>query len=780
MANRKNTKSNIGQDVRHDSAHKHVTGAAVYIDDMPLLPGLLHIQPGLSTHAHAHIKALDLDAVRAAPGVVCVLTHEDIIGVNDVSPTGCGDDPVFAKDKVVYAGQAIFAVAATSLTAARNAAALARIDYEDLPAIFTIADAKAKNTDLEPEQLMVMGATKDAIMSAEHQLKGQLRIGGQDHFYLEGQAAQCVPGEDGDLTVYSSTQHPSEVQHLIAHLLNRPSHDVCVNVRRMGGGFGGKETQAALIAAMAALACNKTGRPARLVLDRDDDMVLTGKRHDFEIDYKVGFNSAGQLSGIMFDMASRCGASMDLSAAINDRAMFHADNAYFLNNAQIASRRLRTNTVSNTAFRGFGGPQGMIAIEHVMDAIAMHLGKDPLTVRKINLYSDRGRNQTPYGQFVRDNVAPQIIDQLAKDADYAKRRTEVRAFNANSHYVKKGIALTPVKFGISFTTTFLNQAGALVHVYADGSVHLNHGGTEMGQGLFTKVAQVVAHEFAIDVAQVKITATATDKVPNTSATAASAGTDLNGMAAKEAAKTIKNRLAAFAAEAADCTADEVVFANGHVRAPSKIKGKIKDKSWAFADLVKAAYMARISLSSTGYYATPDIHYDRSVHNGSPFYYYAYGAALSEVEIDTLSGESRVVRVDIVHDVGKSLNPVLDIGQIEGGFVQGVGWLTSEELVFDKQGVLRTHAPSTYKIPACSDRPPVFNVSLYERGENTADTIHRSKAVGEPPLMLAISVFSALTDAVASVADYQLFPDLHAPATPQSILHAITQLKAAKP
>ncbi len=762
----KNIGQGVGKDVRHDSAHKHVTGEAVYIDDMPLLPGLLHLQPGLSTHAHANIKALDLSAVRAATGVVCVLTHEDIPGVNDVSPTGSGDDPIFAVDKVVYAGQAIFAVAATSLAAARNAAALAKIDYEELPAVLTIADAKAQDADLEPAQLMVLGATKDALFTAEHQLKSSLRIGGQDHFYLESQAAQCVPGEDGDLTVYSSTQHPSEVQHLIAHMLDRDSHAVNVQIRRMGGGFGGKETQAALIAAMAALASAKTGRPARLVLDRDDDMVMTGKRHDFEIDYKVGFDSEGRLNGVMFDMASRCGSSMDLSAAINDRAMFHADNAYFLNNAQIVSRRLRTNTVSNTAFRGFGGPQGMMAIERVMDDIALHLGKDPLAVRRINLYGEKGRNQTPYGQFVRGNLAPQIIDQLAKDADYDQRRAAARAFNAKNRYIKKGIALTPVKFGISFTTTFLNQAGALVHVYADGSVHLNHGGTEMGQGLFTKVAQVVAHEFAIDLDQIKISATATDKVPNTSATAASAGTDLNGMAAQNAARTIKDRLIAFAAQEAECAQEDVIFADGEIRA--------NDKKWSFAALVKAAYLARISLSSTGYYATPEIHYDRSIHDGWPFYYYAFGAALSEVEVDTLTGENRIVRVDIIHDVGRSLNPALDIGQIEGGFVQGAGWLTSEELVFDDQGVLRTHAPSTYKIPACSDRPPVFNVSLFE-GENNVDSVHRSKAVGEPPLMLAISVFSAINDAVASVADYKHAPDLHAPATPESVLRAINNL-----
>ncbi len=761
------------QDIPHESARKHVTGEAVYIDDMPCLPDLLHLQPGLSTRAHARLKYMNLDAVRSAPGVVCVLTAKDIPGRNDVSPTGTGDDPVFAEGKVVYAGQVIFTVAASSLAAARHAATLAKIEYKDLPAITTITQARAANADLEPEQTMSMGAAEAALRTASHLIEGHLKVGGQDHFYLESQAAECVPGEDGDLRIASSTQHPSEVQHLIALLLGRPSHDIQVQVRRMGGGFGGKETQAALIAALTALVTHKTGRPARMVLDRDDDMLMTGKRHDFEIDYKAGFDDTGRLSGISLDLASRCGCSMDLSAAINDRAMFHADNAYFLNNADIRSRRFRTNTVSNTAFRGFGGPQGMIAIERVMDAIALYLGKDPIMVRKANLYNAAGRDITPYGQRVSDNIAPEIIDELATSAQYTTRRKAIGEYNANAGYMRRGIALTPVKFGISFTTTFLNQAGALMHVYADGSVHLNHGGTEMGQGLNTKIAQIVAKEFQIDQSAIKITATDTAKVPNTSATAASSGTDLNGMAAQKAAHTIKMRLARFAAKEAGCAIGAVIFENSHVQAGSK--------KWAFSELVKAAYVARISLSSTGFYATPDIHYDRASHTGNPFYYYAYGAAISEVEIDILTGESKILRVDILHDVGHSINPAIDLGQIEGGFVQGAGWLTTEELVFDDQGILRTHAPSTYKIPACADRPKTFNVALYERGENIKDTIHKSKAVGEPPLMLAISVFSAITDAVASVGDYKTLPDLHAPATPEAILRAITALQnGAKP
>ncbi len=761
-------KGGTAQSICHDSATKHVSGQAHYIDDLPHLPGLLHLQPGLSTRAHARITRLDLSAVRAAPGVVCVLTAGDIPGPNDVSPTGTHDDPVFAKDEVVHAGQALFAVAAQTLEAARHAAALAVVEYEDLPAIITLEQALQAETDLEPPQIMARGDADAAIRSAPHRLAGRVHIGGQDHFYLEGQAAQCLPGEDGGLIIHSSTQHPSEVQHLVAHMLNKAAKDVVVQVRRMGGGFGGKETQAAGIAAMTALACHKTGRPARLVLDRDDDMVLTGKRHDFIIDYEAGFDDEGRLTGVVFDMASRCGASMDLSAAINDRAMFHADNAYYLPNVFIRSRRLRTHTVSNTAFRGFGGPQGMMGIERLMDAIAAHLDKDPLEVRKVNLYGGKDRNVTPYGQTVTDNIAPQLMDGLAAQAGYAARREQVRVFNTQNEHVKRGLALTPVKFGISFTTGFLNQAGALVHVYADGSVHLNHGGTEMGQGLFTKVAQVVADEFCIDLDHIKITATATDKVPNTSATAASSGSDLNGMAARNAARTIRNRLAVFAAREAGCAPEDVRFSAGRVLA--------KGRDWSFAELVRQAYLARISLSATGFYATPDIHYDRETHRGRPFYYFAYGAAMSEVEVDGLTGEHRVRRVDILHDVGKSLNPAIDRGQIEGGFVQGMGWLTSEELVFDENGVLRTHAPSTYKIPACSDRPDVFNVHIYARGQNTEPTIHRSKAVGEPPLMLAISVFSAIADAVAGFGDGKTLPELRAPATPESVLRAISALR----
>ena len=759
----------LGAALAHDSAAKHVTGAAIYIDDMPEPPGLLHLRIGMSERAHARVVELDLSKVRAAPGVVTALSARDIMGVNDVSPH-TGDDPLFADGEVQYVGQSLFAVAAETQAQARTAAKLALVTYADLPAAITIAEARAAGLEIEPAQTMARGDAEAALKRAPRRLKGRIVLGGQDHFYLEGQVALAIPGEDGDMLVYSSTQNPSEVQHKVAGVLGVASNAVTVEVRRMGGGFGGKETQPALIAAAAALAAAKTGRPCKLCLDRDDDMMLTGKRHDFEIDYEVGYDDAGVIEAADISLRSRCGYSTDLSRAINDRAMFHADNCYYLDAARIVSHRHKTHTVSNTAFRGFGGPQGMMGIERVIDAIALALGKDSLDVRMANLYGPAPRNMTPYGQSVDDNILHELIPALEQRAAYRARRQAVTAYNKGSRILKRGIALTPVKFGISFTTTHLNQAGALVHVYSDGSVYLNHGGTEMGQGLMIKVAQVVAAEFGLGVDRVKISAASTAKVPNTSATAASAGADLNGMAAREAARAIKQRLADFAAERFDCAPEAVRFMDGRVEA-----GK---QSLVFEGLVKAAYLARISLSSTGFYKTPKIHYDRATHQGRPFFYYAYGAAVSEVVIDTLTGENRVLRADLIHDVGRSLNPAIDSGQIEGGFIQGMGWLTSEELVFSDQGALLTHAPSTYKIPTCSDRPPIFNMALWERGENAEDTIHRSKAVGEPPLMLAISVFSALTDAVAAAGGHETMPNLDAPATPERILRAVGEVRAA--
>lgn len=756
---------------RHDSAHKHVSGSAAYIDDMPEPKALLHGYIAMSPVAYGELISLDLDIVKAAPGVAAVLTPADIPGKNAVGPVR-DDDPLLTDGTLEYIGQPVFCVLATSLEAARRAAKLAVWDIAEKPPILTIDQALAagEHMHLEPVQHMGRGDADAAIDAAPHALDTALTMGGQDHFYLEGQIAMAVPGEDGDVLVHSSTQHPSEVQHLVSGVLDIPDSFVTVEVRRMGGGFGGKETQAVIMAALAALGAHKTGRPVKIRLDRDDDMEMTGKRHDFQIKSRIGFTDGGVITGYVSDLASRCGRSLDLSAAINDRALFHSDNCYYLDAVQLNSARLKTHTVSNTAFRGFGGPQGMLMIERVMDTVAFAQGMDPLDVRLANLYGapGSGRDKTPYGMTVEDSVAGDILQQLADSSNYRARRAAIRDWNQTSPVIKRGIAITPVKFGISFTTTFLNQAGALVHVYTDGSVHLNHGGTEMGQGLFVKVAQVVAEEFQIDIDHIKITATNTGKVPNTSATAASSGSDLNGMAAQAAARTIKARLIDFAADHFDCAPADVVFAGGEVRAGNHVL--------TFSELAKQAYLARVSLSSTGYYKTPEIHYDRSTHTGRPFYYFAYGAAVSEVAIDSLTGENRVLAVDILHDVGKSLNPVIDKGQIEGGFIQGMGWLTTEELVFDAAGKLRTHAPSTYKIPATSDRPQHFNIDLFDN-ENVMPTIHRSKAVGEPPFMLAISVFSALTDAVAASGDYARFPDLHAPATPEAVLMAVRGVQA---
>jgi xanthine dehydrogenase large subunit len=752
----------------HDSAVKHVTGKALYVDDLPEPRGLLHAFVGLSKRPHARIARLDVSAVAAAPGVAAVMTARDLPASNDIGPVFPGD-PVFADGIVEYCGQSLFAVAGETIDLACRAASKAAIEYEDIPAILTIEQALQHNSFVLPSQIMRRGDTAAALARARHRLKGRLTIGGQDHFYLEGQVAMAVPREDGDMLVLSSTQHPTEVQHLVAKVLGRPDSAVVTEVRRMGGGFGGKETQAALIACIAALLAWRIGRPVKLRLDRDDDMVLTGKRHDFLAEYDVGFDREGRIRGIELMLASRCGMSPDLSSAVNDRAMMHADNGYYLPNVTITSHRCKTNTVSNTAFRGFGGPQGMMAIEYVLDEVARYLGKDPLAIRKLNLYGVKERNVTPYHMKITDNILPELVASLEKSADYPRRRAAIARTNATSPWLKRGLALTPVKFGISFTSIPMNQAGALIHVYTDGSVHLNHGGTEMGQGLFIKVAQVVATTLGIDVERVKITATTTEKVPNTSPTAASAGSDLNGKAAEVAARTIKARLAKCAATILGGKPRQAVFADNQVR--------IGTRTIDFAELAKLAHRSRVSLSATGYYRTPKIHYDAKTHRGRPFYYFAYGAAVSEVEIDTSTGEYKLRRVDILHDCGKSLNPAIDLGQVEGGFVQGMGWLTSEELCWDSSGRLTTHAPSTYKIPTCSDVPADFRVNLLRHGRNREATIYRSKAVGEPPLMLAISVFQALKDAIAAVGDCQLSPRLDAPATPERVLLAIEDLRA---
>jgi len=759
----------VGEAVRHDSAHLHVSGEAIYTDDVREPRGTLHGAFGLSQRAHARLKALDLAPVRAAPGVVAVFTAADVPGENNVGPI-LHDEPILAVDIVQYFGQPIFLVVAETVDQARRAARLAVVEYEDLPAILTIEDALAKQSFVLPTVTLERGDAGAALAGAAHRIRGRRRIGGQEQFYLEGQIAFAVPKEDGDMLVYNSTQHPGEAQLQVAHALGVGAHRITVECRRMGGGFGGKETQGGLPACAAAVAARHLSRPVKIRYDRDDDITITGKRHDYLFDYDVGFDGTGRILGLDLMFASRCGFSADLSGPVNDRTVMHSDNCYFLPDVRIVSHRCKTNTQSNTAFRGFGGPQGMLAIEHVVDEIARHLALDPATVRRVNFYGP-GRNLTPYEMTVDDFVADRLFDELERSSGYAARRAAIREWNAASPVIKRGIAMTPVKFGISFTATFYNQAAALVHVYyTDGTVLLNHGGTEMGQGLFTKVAQVVAHELGIDLDRVRVSPTDTSKVPNASATAASSGSDLNGKAAQAAAREIKARLTTFAAERFGVAPEAISFAGNHV-----VVGEAARIT--FAELARMAYYARVQLWADGYYKTPKIHYDPKTLKGRPFYYFAYGAAVSEVAIDTLTGEMRLLRADILHDVGRSLNPAIDLGQVEGGFVQGMGWLTAEELWWDDKGRLMTHAPSTYKIPVASDVPSDFRVKLWERGENAEDSIHRSKAVGEPPLMSAISVFEAIKDAVASVGDGRASPVLDAPATPEAILRAVDDLRA---
>ncbi len=758
--------------LRHDSAHKHVTGTAEYIDDIREPAGTLHAALGMADRAHAEILSIDLDAVKAYPGVVWVMTADDIPGFNDVGSTGQHDEPLLATSKVEFHGQPIFAVIAETRDQARRAARLAKIEYRDLPHWTDIQGAVENGAPLVVKPMtLARGEAQSEIEKAPRRLKGQMEIGGQEHFYLEGQIAMAMPGEDEDVIVWSSTQHPSEVQHMVAHVLGIANNAVTVNIRRMGGGFGGKETQGNHFACLAAVAAKRLNRAVKFRPDRDEDMAVTGKRHDFRVDYDVAFDDEGRIHAVDATYAARCGWCADLSGPVTDRALFHADSSYFYPHVHLTSQPLKTHTVSNTAFRGFGGPQGMLGAERIIEEIAYSVGKDPLEIRKLNFYGQpgSGRTTTPYHQEVEDNVIARVVEELERSSDYQARRNAIIAFNENSPVIRKGIALTPVKFGISFTMTAYNQAGALVHIYQDGSIHLNHGGTEMGQGLYVKVAQVVADTFNVDIDRVKITATTTAKVPNTSATAASSGSDLNGMAAYDAARQLKERLVDFAMRQFEVPREEVEFLANRVRVGTEVV--------PFDTLVRAAYYDRVHLSAAGFYKTPDIHWDREAGRGRPFYYYAYGASVSEVSIDTLTGEYMVERADILHDVGRSLNPAIDIGQIEGGFVQGMGWLTTEELWWDDKGRLRTHAPSTYKIPLASDRPKVFNVKLAEWSQNAEPTIGRSKAVGEPPFMLAISVLEAISMAVASIADYRECPRLDAPATPERVLMAVERLKA---
>jgi xanthine dehydrogenase large subunit len=778
-----------GRALPHDAAPLHVTGQARYIDDVPSPGTALHLAFGLSTVAHGAITGMDLSAVRTAPGVVAVLSTDDLPDMPDCSPSA-HDEPLLAVGEVHYVGQPVFLVIAETHLAARRAARLGKITYAERPALLTVDQALAANSRFEAGPVVwARGDAAAAIAAAPHVVVGRMEVGGQEHFYLEGQVALAIPQEGGDMVVMSSTQHPTEVQHKVAHALHLPMNAVRVEVRRMGGGFGGKESQGNALAIACALAARMTGRPARMRYDRDDDMVITGKRHDLAILYRAGFDVEGKLRGLEFTHLMRCGWSQDLSLPVADRAMLHADNAYFLPAVRIESHRLRTNTQSATAFRGFGGPQGMVGIERVMDHIAHTLRRDPLEVRRANFYraadptgpghghrfggphsphpEEIGPQTTHYHMPVEDFVGHEIVAALEASSQYQARRAGVAAWNAANPILKKGIALTPVKFGISFTLTWLNQAGALVHVYQDGSVHLNHGGTEMGQGLFQKVAQVAAGVFGLEADAVKITATDTAKVPNTSATAASSGADLNGMAARAACETIRARMAEHLAERHQAQAADVVFEGGRVR--------VAGADYSFAEVAASAYQARVSLSSTGFYRTPKIVWDRIRGTGRPFFYFAYGAAVTEVVIDTLTGENRILRTDILHDTGSSLNPAIDIGQIEGAYVQGAGWLTTEELVWDGAGRLRTHAPSTYKIPACSDRPEVFNVALWGK-PNREDSVGKSKAVGEPPFMLGISALMALSDAVAACGDGSVYPALDAPATAERVLMAVNRVR----
>ncbi|MEJ0038371.1 MAG: xanthine dehydrogenase molybdopterin binding subunit [Gammaproteobacteria bacterium] len=753
----------------HDSAHLHVAGTAHYCDDIPLPANTLHAAFGLSTIPHGRISQLDVAPVRAMPGVHAVALASDVPGENNYGGV-VHDDPIFAEGLVQYAGQPLFAVAASSHLRARFAAKAARVEYQPLPAILDVRAALAANSHVLPTERIVRGQPHETLARAPRRLRGSATVGGQDHFYLEGQIAVALPQEDGAFLIHSSTQHPTEIQHVVSHALGVRSHDVTVQCRRMGGGFGGKESQAGLIAAAAAILARQTRRPVKLRLDRDADMLVTGKRHDFVADYDVGFDENGRILAITVMLASRCGYSADLSGAVNDRALCHIDNAYFLEHIEIVSHRCKTHTVSNTAFRGFGAPQAMVVIEQVVDDIARALGRDPLDVRRANFYGVDERNVTHYGQVVDDNVMPLIADQLEADSGYRARRRAIAEWNSHNAVIKRGLALTPVKFGVSFTATAFNQAGALVHVYADGTVLLNHGGTEMGQGVHIKVAQVVATELGVPLSAIRITTTDTSKVPNTSATAASSGSDLNGKAAEVAARAIKERLIAFACEAHKVRPEEVRFDEGLVH--------VGPRAVTFAELTQAAYRARISLSSTGFYRTPKIHWNKATMSGRPFFYFAYGAAVAEVAVDSLTGETRLLRVDIVHDVGTSLNPAIDLGQVEGGFLQGMGWLTSEELWWNERGELKTHAPSTYKIPTAYDWPARSTVELLKAAPNREDTIYRSKAVGEPPLMLAISVLHAIRDACAACGPAGTVPRLAAPATPESVLRAIEHARGS--
>jgi xanthine dehydrogenase large subunit len=757
----------FNKSIVHDSGAKHVSGLAKYTDDISEPLNTLYGAIGWSKNAHAKIKKIDLNAVKNSEGVISIVTHSDIPGRNDVGPVFDGD-PIFPKDKAEYYGQPLFAVAATSMEFARKAVLKAKVFYQDLKPIVTIDEALKKNNLLFKPRIIKKGNPNQKIEKSKNKIKGNFTTGSQEHFYLEGQVAFVIPKEDDSYTVYSSTQHPSETQQIIAKMLNQKSNSIDVLVRRIGGGFGGKETNF-MTSAICALLSHKTKKPIKLRLDRDDDIIITGKRHDFYSDYEVGFDDEGRINGLKLKLASRCGMSPDLSLAINERALLHIDNAYFLSDLEIKNYLCKTNTASSTAFRGFGGNQGMMAIENIIDNISRHLKKDPSEVRKINFYGKKNRNTTYYGMKINDNVINEIFDDLKTKSNYKKRYSEIKKFNQKNRFKKKGIAITPVKFGISFTTIHLNQAGALVHIYTDGSVHMNHGGIEMGQGTHTKIAQLVANSFGLAYEKVQISSTNTSKVPNTSASAASSTTDLNGAATLNAVSKIKSNLNNFIKKKYKIfSKTEPLYKNGNIY--------IGNRVFNFEQIIKEAYLNRISLSSSGFYSTPKINFDKKTFKGRPFYYFCYGAAVTEVTIDTFTGESVLDRVDILHDVGNAINPALERGQIEGGFVQGQGWLTMEEVIWDKSGKIKTYSPSTYKIPAINDIPKKFNVEIFKKGSNVEEVVNKAKTTGEPPLMLAMSVFFAIKDAIASTTNYKKTPVINAPATPEKILLSIKKLK----
>jgi xanthine dehydrogenase large subunit len=758
----------VGKGLAHDSALKHVTGTAAYIDDMPELPGTLHAALILSPVAHGRLKSVDTSAALAMPGVVRIVLANDIPGHNEVGPILHGE-LLFAKDIVDYRGCIIGAVAAQTMAQAVKAAHAVKLDIEPLAAVLDVEAAHSAKSYVQPSQTVVEGDMAAGFAASDRIFTGRQVIGGQDHFYLETHIAYAIPGEDDDMLVHSSTQHPTEVQHHVAGVLGIPASKVECQIRRMGGGFGGKESQPTIIAAAAALLARFTRRPVKLRLRRRDDMTATGKRHHMVANWKAGIDKRGRITVLDVEYLAGAGNTPDLTGPVIARALCHTDNSYFIPNAHFVGHACKTNTVSNTAFRGFGGPQGIIAIEAIMDTIAREAAIDPNELRRINFYGPDTGEVTPYGQPVEDNRLPEVTEAVLANAEWDRRRAEIDAHNANNPIIRRGIALVPIKYGISFSKKAMNQGAVLLNIYRDGSVHLNQGGTEMGQGLHTKIAQVVADELSIPLKRIRITATATDKVPNATPTAGSLGADLNGMAALDACRQIKERIVAYAVEAFRLHPEQVSFAPDAVRCGGEVL------SWP--DIIHRLYNARVSLSAAGFYKTPHIDWDRKAGRGNPYLYFTYGASVSEVEVDSLTGEYVVARTDILQDVGNSLNRDIDIGQIEGGFLQGMGWLTTEELWWDAAGRLRTHAPSTYKIPGSRDVPPVFNVSLLDQLPNKEETVFRSKAIGEPPLMLAISVWLAIRDAIASIAGNKFAPDLEAPATPEHVLESIGKLRA---